>query len=131
MDYQIISANADIGQIEVLYKQDGINLATYAIDVPIVNGSFLTVAELDAEIQHRAPTWINARKQELASATGFDEIVALVLPITQSNTSQNTNDSAENIAMWEQVEFEKKVAAALVKFNVLAVDPTTIAVSTL
>ncbi len=131
MDYQIISANADNGQIEVLYKQDGVNLATYAIDVPIVNGSFLTVAELDAEIQHRAPTWINARKQELASATGFSEIVALVQPITQSNTTENSNDSAANIAMWEQVEFEKKVAAALVKFNVLAVDPTTIAVSTL
>jgi hypothetical protein len=131
MDYQIISANADNGQIEVLYKQDGVNLATYAIDVPIVNGSFLTVAELDAEIQHRAPTWINARKQELASATGFDKIVALVQPITQSNTTENSNDSAANIAMWEQVEFEKKVAAALVKFNVLAVDPTTIAVSTL
>ena len=131
MDYQIISANADIGQIEVLYKQDGVDLATYAIDVPIVNGSFLTVAELDAEIQHRAPTWLNDRKQELANATGFSEIVALVQPITHSNTPENANDSTANIAMWEQVEFEKKVAAALVKFNVLAVDPTTIAVSTL
>lgn len=128
MEYQIISANADIGQIEVLYKQDGVNLAAYAIDVPIVNGSFLTVAELDAEIQHRAPTWLNARKQELASATGFDEIAALVLPLSNSTTPENVNTNA---AMWEQIEFEKKVAAALVKFNVLAVDPTTIAVSNL
>ena len=131
MDYQIISANADIGQIEVLYKQDGVDLATYAIDVPIVNGSFLTITELDAEIQHRAPTWINDRKQELASATGFDDIAALVIPLSNSATPENTNDSAANSAMWQQVEFEKKVAAALVKFNVLAVDPTTIAVSTL
>jgi len=128
MEYQIISANADIGQIEVLYKQDGVAVAAYAIDVPIVNGLFLTVAELDAEIQHRAPTWLNERKQELANATGFDDIAALVVPIVNSTTPENVNT---NTAMWEQVEFEKKVAAALVKFNVLTVDPTTIAVSNL
>ena len=37
----------------------------------------------------------------------------------------------QNKEMWEQIIFEEKVAAALVKFNVLAVDPTTIAVNTL
>jgi hypothetical protein len=131
MDYQIISANADIGQIEVLYKQDGVDLATYAIDVPIVNGAFLTVAELDAEIQHRAPTWLNERKKELATATGFNEIVALVIPISNSTTPENINTDISNKLMWEQIEFEKKVAAALVKFSVLAVDPTKIEVSTL
>ena len=128
MEYQITSANADIGQIEVLYKQDGIDVAAYAIDVPIVNGAFLTGVELNAEIQHRAPVWINTRKQELANAIGFDEIIALVQPITHSNTPENANGNA---AMWDQVEFERKVAATLVKFNVLTVDPTTIEVSNL
>ena len=131
MDYQIISANADIGQIEVLYKQDGVALASYAIDVPIVNGAFFTITELDAEIQHRAPTWLNDRKQELKNATGFDDIAALVIPLSNSTTPENANTDVANKAMWEQIEFEKKVAAALVKFNVLAVDPTKIEVSTL
>jgi hypothetical protein len=126
MEYQIIAANAEIGQIEVLYKQDGTAVATYAIDVPITNGAFLTGAELHAEIQHRAPVWIGARKQELANATGFDEIVALVQPITHSNTPENANGNAANAAMWEQVEYEKRLAAALVKFGVLSNDPTTI-----
>ena len=131
MEYQIIAANAEIGQIEVLYKQDGTAVATYAIDVPIVNGAFLNGAELHAEIQHRAPVWINARKQELANATGFDEIVALVQPITHSNTPENANGNAANMAMWEQVEYEKKLAAALVKFGVLSNDPTTIEIAKL
>ncbi len=131
MEYQIISANAETGQIEVLYKQNGIDLASYAIDVPIVNGSFLTVTELDAEIQHRAPTWLNERKQELSNATGFDEISALVIPILNSTTTENVNAGNINMAMWEQIEFEKKVAAALVKFKVITVDPTAIAVTNL
>lgn len=131
MEYQIISANAELGQIEVLYKQNGAAVAVYAIDVPIVNGAFLTVTELDAEIQHRAPTWLNLRKQELSNATGFSAITALVHAVTDGDTPEDVNGSAANAAMWAQVEYEKKLAAALVKFGVLASDPTTIQVSEL
>jgi hypothetical protein len=131
MDYQIVSAKAEIGQIEVLYKQDGLAVAVYAIDVPIVSGAFLTGSELDAEIKRRAPVWINARKQELANATGFDKIAALVVPLSNSTTPENDDVNVKNTEMWEQIEFDKKVAAALVKFNVLAVDPTKIEVSIL
>jgi hypothetical protein len=131
MEYQILSANAEIGQIEVLYKQDGVAVAAYAIDVPVVDGAFLTVAELDTEIQHRAPTWLDVRKQEVKTATGFAEINALVQPITPLDTFETNTGRAANAAMWAQVEYEKKLAAALVKFGVLSVDPTAIAVSTL
>ena len=131
MEYQIISANAEIGQIEVLYKQNGVAVASYAIDVPVVNGVFLNAVELDAEIQHRAPTWLEVRKQEVITATGFDAISDLVQPITQSNTSEADASTIANRAMWAQIEYEKKLAAALVKFGVLSVDPTAIAVSTL
>ena len=131
MEYQITSANAEIGQIEVLYKQDGVAIAAYAIDVPVVDGAFLTVAELDVEIQHRAPTWLEVRKQEVITATGFDVINALVQPVTEQDTSEADIGKAANAAMWAQVNYEKKLAAALVKFGVLSVDPTSIEVSTL
>ena len=131
MEYQIIFANAEIGQIEVLYKENNVGVAAYAIDVPIVDGAFLTGAELDVEIQHRAPVWLGIRKQELANATGFDKISALVQPITKQDAPEVDPSKAANTAMWAQVEYEKKLAAALVKFKVLSADPTTIEVSIL
>lgn len=128
MDYQIIRATPEIGQIEVLYKEGEKLLGTYAIDVPVVDGVFLTGNALHEEIMHRAPTWATQREQEVALAAGFDQIVALVqeLPVETPNP-----EAAANAAMWAQVEFEKKVAKALVKFGVLATDPTAIGVTQL
>lgn len=78
MDYKIIAANAAIGQIQVTYSNAGSDVATYAIDVPVVGGAFITGAELDAEIQRRAPTWLVERQAEVSAATGFDAIHSLV-----------------------------------------------------
>ncbi len=130
MDYKIISAIESIGQIEVAYLHEGTTVGVFALDVPVVDGRYLTPSELAVEIQHRAPTFIPERKIEVSSATGFDEIAALVVPIQTTPTEEQIQQAA-NAAMWAQVEFEKKVAAALVKFGVLATDPTTIAVSQL
>jgi hypothetical protein len=90
MDYRIIAANAEIGQIQVTYSDSGTDIATYAIDVPVVDGAFLTGDALVAEIQSRAPVWLVTRKATVAAATGFDAITALVqapevnMPSTQS-----------------------------------------------
>ena len=78
MDYRIVAADAAIGQIQVTYSNAGEDIATYAIDVPVVNGAFLTGDALAEEIQRRAPVWLLERKAEVASATGFDSILALV-----------------------------------------------------
>ena len=78
MDYRIIAADATIGQIQVTYSNAGEDIATYAIDVPVVNGAFLTGNALAEEIQRRAPVWLLERKTEVAVATGFDQINALV-----------------------------------------------------
>lgn len=78
MDYRIIAADATIGQIQVTYSNAGEDIATYAIDVPVVNGAFLTGDALAEEIQRRAPVWLLERKTEVAAATGFDQINALV-----------------------------------------------------
>ena len=78
MDYRIIAADATIGQIQVTYSNNDEDIATYAIDVPVVDGAFLTGDALAAEIQLRAPVWLLARKTEVSAATGFDQINSLV-----------------------------------------------------
>jgi hypothetical protein len=90
MDYRIIAADATIGQIQVTYSNTGEDIATYAIDVPVVDGAFLTGDALAEEIQRRAPVWLLERKAEVAIATGFDQINALVQapPTAPTSTSQ-------------------------------------------
>lgn len=137
MDYRIIRATSETGQIEVMYTHENEDIAAYSIDVPIVDGAFITGEALDSEIRFRAPTWLIKRNQELKQAEGFEHIEALVQNGVSSNTSTtdgNVNldsDSANNAAMWMQVQFEKQVAKALVKFGVLESDPTEVPVTKL
>lgn len=123
MDYQIIRAVPEIGQIEVLYKQDNKPVGVYAIDVPVIDGAFLTGEALHEEIMHRAPTWVNQREQEVSLASGFDTIIALVQPLA---VDEPTSEAQANAAMWAQQEYEQKLAKALVKFGVLESDPSSI-----
>lgn len=127
MEYQIIRATPELGQIEVMYKHDGRSLAVYAIDVPVVDGAFLTGDALHEEIMHRAPTWLIQREQEVASATGFDEIVAVAQPYPVNPTDNSVTHAAGHA----ELAFEKAVAKALVKFGVLQSDPTEIEVTKL
>lgn len=128
MDFQIIRATPEIGQIEVLYKQGDQPVAVYAIDVPIVDGAFLTGDGLVAEIQHRAPVWVTQRNEQVKTATGFDLILAMVQPLS---VDQPTSEAQANAEMWAQQEYEQKLAKALVKFGVLSEDPTSVGVTKL
>jgi hypothetical protein len=79
MDYRIIAANAEFGQIQVTYSKAGVDIATYAIDVPIVNGAYITGEVLEQEIQSRAPVWLVERKEMVAAANNFDVIMSQVV----------------------------------------------------
>lgn len=78
MDYKIIEAHADTGQIVVQYTNNGEVIGTFAIDVPIVNSKYITGTDLSAEIMLHSPTWILARKEAVATVTNFSEIESLV-----------------------------------------------------
>lgn len=80
MNYRIIEAHATSGQIVVEYSANGEVVGTFALDIPIVNGAYVTGAALESEIMLRAPTWIVERKAAVASATNFADIEALVVP---------------------------------------------------
>lgn len=126
--YKIVRAVREIGQIEVAYFDGEKHLGTWAIDVPVQDGQFLTGDALDAEIMHRAPSWAVEREQAVAAASGFDQIEALVEELPQAPVDP---DAEANSQMWAQVQFEKQLAKALVKFGVLQSDPTEIPVTQL
>lgn len=129
MNYQIIQADQTIGQIQVAYKKDdGTIAAVYAIDVPIIEGRFITGDALHQEIIHRAPTWAITREQEVQSATGFDQILLLVEQLNTQQVQEMDSQTAENAKMWEQHIYEKRLAEVLIKFGLLNSDPTSIPV---
>jgi hypothetical protein len=79
LTYKITSADQSIGQIQVtFYDENNMPVGNYAIDIPIVNGAFISGPELDARIMQVAPTWHAQRKVDVATAAGFDSIVASV-----------------------------------------------------
>jgi len=127
MEYKIIKATAERGQIEVLYSEGGKMYGVYAIDVPIVDGAFLTGQALHDEIMHRAPLWAIEREQALMSATGFSDIVALVQPVVPAEDPRDKGLAD----MGAQLAYEQKLAEALVKFGVLESNPTMIPVGIL
>lgn len=132
MEYKIIRATREIGQIEVMYSKDGEPVGTFAIDVPVFNNIFMTGDALHAEILNRAPVWVHNRKAEVANATGFELIEALVQPIDGvRKTPEEIAQEQANREMWAKVEFEKQVAEALVKWGVLQSNPTTMGVTQL
>ena len=128
MEFTIVKAHADIGQIEVAYTCDGKNLGVVTIDVPIIDGAFISGSVLNAEIRSRAPTWLDTRKEEVSTAAGFDQIEASVstAPIFTGRT-----EAMNHADMWAQVAYEKKLVVALIKFGVLQTDPTSVEITVL
>ena len=79
MEYKIVAANAAIGQISVAYLDAaGAVTAIYAIDVPIVDGSFITGDVLEEAIQARAPVWLLERTAAVNNADNFSVLAGLI-----------------------------------------------------
>lgn len=96
MNYRIIAADAALGQINVTYFNDKDEpIGTYVIDVPVIDGAFITGTALEELIQSRAPTWVLERTNEITTADNFSEIVSLV------DTSYVSAQAAESAAVTE------------------------------
>ena len=129
--YKVLEFNKNSGQLIIEFA---VGVTPLAVDVPIKNGLFITGAELDEYVQGFIPTWHLERQVQLnagiPNASALEQLVE-----TQSEVELPTvltpeqEQAIENEAMWAQVEFERKVAAVLIKFGVLTSDPTNIPVS--
>ncbi len=132
ISYQITSFNSDFGNISVLFKKDNAVIATYNVDVPLTDdGLFITGEVLNSYLLGMFPQHVIDRKNKLeAGIPNASVIASLVVPIEETATAQVTEISEQQQA-WFEIENEKRVAKALVKFGLLATDPTEIPAATL
>ena len=99
MDYKIIAVNAAIGQLTIMFVDSaGAEVATFAVDVSIEDGAFITGDRLEAEIQQRAPTWLLERTTAVSTVSNFAHLESLVDP----NYVVSVGPVRQ---VWEEVEF--------------------------
>lgn len=124
--YKIIDFNKAQGSVIVRFAD---NMAPLNIDVPLTeNGTYITGAELDEYIKGFIPTWHLDRINQIAAGVSNEaQIEALVQPETintEINNQSETNQIAQSLENWQQIQAEKVIAKALVKFGLLQSDPT-------
>jgi hypothetical protein len=79
ISYKITSVDASVGQILATFYDGEEFIASYAVDVPVVNGAFITGQELHDNIMAIAPMWHVERRAAVAAATGLADIQALAV----------------------------------------------------
>jgi len=129
--YKILNFDETSGQLIIEFAQGA---APLTIDVPIKDNLYITGEELDTYIQGFIPTWHIERQAQInRGIANISELKALIeqtasteLPTTLTLEQQQLK---ENQKMWEALKFEQDVAKALVKFGVLATNPTIVPVS--
>lgn len=125
--YTITAFDEVTGQISVK-AHGGETSVTFVVDVPLnENNLYITGDELHNYIMGFIPhDYINRKVAIRSGVANSGEIKALIPPNTEPQYTL-----ADNQDMWAKVQFEKDVAATLVKFGVLQSDPTSIPVSNL
>lgn len=124
--YKVLSFDEAVGQITV--SVDGFN--PMAIDLPLIDGAYPVGTELDTYVMGFFPSYVLDRKAQIAQGVANAAEIAALVEVFDSSEPPTVEQIA-NQEMWVQVEFERRVAAVLVKFGVLQSDPTTIGVTQL
>lgn len=129
LNYTIRGFDEQTGSITVEFHDVG----TWNLDLPIENGMYPEGEAFEKFIQGFYPSWVIERRNTIKNGIpNANSIAALVEPLIQNSTTVPNTMFAEdylNAQMWSDVEFERKLSAALVKFGVLDSDPTAIPVA--
>jgi predicted DNA-binding protein (UPF0251 family) len=123
--YEIVAVDEAARVMEVVYTAEGHPTQHVGARLPYEGES------LEAVIGMYAPVafWEEQKKEVVIPSVG---LTGSIDPEEMKKASEAAlKEDAERMAMWRQVNDEKKIAAALVKFGVLESDPTTIEVSQL
>jgi hypothetical protein len=130
MNYKIISFDSSNGSIVIKFSE---NMSPVSVDLPLnENGLYITGEELDEYLKGFIPTWHIERLARIqAGVANASDIEALVETEPEETTAQEilTEQDIANAQMWGQIEFEKQLGAALVKFGLLESNPSTIPVA--
>ena len=126
MQYKILSFDESLGQVVVEYSDAAGPVARYAMDLPIVNGQFISGQELDDELNRRAPTYIAERRDQLAVVSNAADIAALVTatPAEVITPTLETVKAAKllQIAAWR---YEQEVSGVEVNGSIIPTDRET------
>lgn len=102
----------------VLYTAEGYPDMVIGTPLPWGDEALISIVAMYAPIIN----WLNINRPVAVVEVGATGIIIPQTPDTQSNLNQ---------VMWDEIEFENKVAKVLAKFKVLESDPTTITVTKL
>jgi len=126
--YKIINFDEFTGQLVIEYA---VGMSPLSIDVPIEDGLYITGEKLENYINGFIPVWHIERINQINNGiANKDELKALVVQNNENVVLPTIQASPEdsNAKMWADIEFEQKVASALVKFGILDSNPTEIPV---
>lgn len=127
--YNVTKTDPDLKMMEVEYSADGFQTITVGVPFPTEG------ADLEAFFAAYSPVhiWHSQTLPVMSIPPGMSGVLTYDPTPPPAFTAPNVTPDPTQIAnaqMWDQVVFEQKVAAALVKFNVLTTDPTAIPTTT-
>jgi hypothetical protein len=127
--YTIASVDEASRCMEIVYTSDGYTEHRIGARLPFVGESLAAVINMYAPIG----LWQEQIREVIVPAVGTSGEIGPDTPaeVFASGETAEQIQARFNQEMWQQAAFEKQVAQALVKFKVLATDPTEIAVTTL
>ena len=123
--YKVISSTPELKVMEVEYTAEGYPTVLVGLPLPTDLSNVESIIAAYSPVHH----WLESTVAVVDVPVGTSGVVTY-----DSEPAQPVVAAAPNVAnqqMWDQVAFDQKVAAALVKFGVLATDPTQIPVATL
>jgi hypothetical protein len=119
--YTVISTDQAARCMEVVYESTGRQTMHICARLPYEGETLEQVVQMYAPVAH----WETVARNVIAPDVGTTGVV---------NAAAAPGPDPEQLAnaqMWEQLAFEKRVAAALVKFGVLTSNPTEVPVAQL
>jgi hypothetical protein len=127
--YEIIKIDETARCMEIVYSAEGYQTMHIGARLPFEGESLLSVISMFAPVG----LWVESSKLCVAPAIGARGVVTPedVLGIVTAEESEDEREARLTADMWAQVDFEKRVASALVKLGVLSEDPTSIPVAEL
>ena len=118
--YEITTVNTDAKCMEILYSAPGKSPVLVGARLPYLGEAIESVA---ASYSPFKTTPIQEHQYAIVEVGASGKII----PKSEAEIALQVKNSE----MWKQIEFDKSIAAALVRFGLLPSDPTTIGVTTL
>lgn len=118
--YKVIRVDQDAKCMDVEFTAEGIDPIVVGVRLPMLN------EDVDSVIQSFAPHSVWSPQ-----VIEYAEVIVGKSGEYIAPTPELLQQEMENAQMWAQVEFEKRIAKALIKFGLLQSDPTAIGVTAL